>query len=123
MDIEGTRKFSVSNRSLAMIIALVTLLTVSTLWNLRQQRLIEQEHLLAAAAERAEAARVKEQVARDAGRAKRNAASAASDARVQQLYREINSLTEINEHILAPVQHQRSTSRTKDGLVEAAGVP
>ena len=46
MDTEGTWKFRVSNRLLAMIIVpLVTLLVVSVVWNFHQQRLIEQERL------------------------------------------------------------------------------
>jgi hypothetical protein len=124
MNTEGTWKFRVSNRLLAMIIIpLVTLLAVSVLWNFRQQRLIEQERLRAAASQREEAARVREQAAREEARAKRNAAWAASDARVQQLYREISNLSQIHERVLAPTQHERSTPRKKDDSVEAAGFP
>ena len=54
---------------------------------------------------------------------KRNAAWAASDARVQQLYREISNLTQIHEHVLSPTQHERSTPRKKDDSVEAADFP
>jgi Tfp pilus assembly protein PilX len=123
MNIKKTRKFRVSNQSLALIITLVTLLVVSIFWNLHQQRLIKQEHLQAVAVQRAEAARVSEQAVQDEARAKRNAAWAASDARVQQLYREINSLSQINEQLLAPTDQQRITPAKKDDSVEPAGSP
>ena len=104
-----------------MIIPLVTLVMVSMFWNLRQQRIIAQEHLRAVAAEQADAARVREKVTRDEERAKRNAAWAASDARVQQLYREITNLSQINERLVA--EPRRSTPRKVDEVGDASDSP
>ncbi len=111
MDVAGARKFHVSSRSLVMIIPLVALLVASVFWNFRQHRLIEQEHI---AAQREEAARA-------AARMKKNAEWAASDARVQQLYREINNFSQINERLLA--EPLRSTRRKTDDPGEADGSP
>ena len=52
MNVTGAWKFRVSNRSLALIIPLVTLLVASVFWNLRQHRLIEQERMQAVRNER-----------------------------------------------------------------------
>jgi hypothetical protein len=109
MDVPGARKFHGSGRWLALITPLVILLTASVFWNLRQHRLIEQKHL---AAQREEAARIKEETERAAARMKKNAEWAASDARVQQLYREIASFSQINERLLSELP--RSELRKTD---------
>ena len=61
MSIAGARKFRVSTRSLAMVIALAALLSASVFWNLRQHQLIEQKRI---ADQREEAARAKEEAER-----------------------------------------------------------
>jgi hypothetical protein len=98
MDVTGARKFHVSSRSLLLIIPLVTSLAASVFWNLRQHRLSEQKH---AAAQREQVARAREETERVAARLKKNAEWAASDARVQQLYREIANFSQINDQLLA----------------------
>ena len=116
MDVAGARKFRVSSRSLALIVPLVTLLATSIFWNLRQHRLIEQEHL---ADQRAEAARAKEEAERTAARMRKNTAWAASDARLQRLYREINNLSQINERLVS--EPQQSMPRKIENPVEDGG--
>ena len=81
MDIEGARKFRVSNRSLTLIIPLVTLLVASVFWNIRQHRLIEQQRLRAIGLQREEAARPGRKPSGQEARMKKNAEWAASDAR------------------------------------------
>jgi uncharacterized membrane protein (DUF106 family) len=118
MDVAGARKFHISRRSLAMVIPLITLLMTSVFWNLRQHQLIEQKHI---AAQREEAARVKEEAKQTAERMKKNAEWAASDARVQQLYREISNLSEVNERLVS--EPQRSASRKIANALEAGDSP
>jgi hypothetical protein len=118
MNVTGARKFHVSSRSLALTIPLVTLLAASVFWNLHQHRKIEQKHL---AVQREEAARAREENERVAARLKKNAEWAASDARVQQLYREIESFSQINERLLS--ETQRSEPRKIDSPTEADDLP
>ena len=118
MDVSGAWKFHVSSRSLALIIPLVILLAASVFWNLRQHHLIEQKHLTA---QREEAARAKAETERVAARMRKNAEWAASDARVQQLYREIANFSQINERLLS--ERQRSEPRKIDSPTEADALP
>ena len=101
MDVGGAWMVRVSSRSLVMIIALVTALVGSVFWNLRQHGLIEQKRM---AAQQEEGARTEAEAKRVAARIKKNAEWAASDARVQQLYREIENLTRINDQALSQPQ-------------------
>ena len=118
MSIAGARKFRVSTRSLAMVIALAALLSASVFWNLRQYQLMEQKRV---ADQREEAARVKEEAERTTARMKKNAQWAASDARVQQLYREISNLSQINERLVS--EPQRRASSKIDNADEAGASP
>lgn len=118
MNVTGAWKFRVSTRSWVLIIPLVTLLVASALWNLHQHQLIEQDRI---AAQRKEAARVKEEAERAEARRKKNAEWAASDARVQQLYREINNLSQVNERLLS--QPKQSTPKKIGDPGDADGLP
>ena len=106
MDVAGARKFHISSRSLAMVILLITLLMTSVLWNFRQHQLIEQKRI---AVQQEEATRAREEAERATARMKKNAEWAASDARVQQLYRELSNLSEINERLVSEPQHTTPT--------------
>jgi hypothetical protein len=118
MDVAGARKFPISSRALVLIISLVTLLAASIFWNLRQHRLIEQKHM---ADQRKEAARANEEADRATARLKKNAEWAASDARVQQLYQEINNFSQIQERLVS--ERPQSTPRKIDELGETDGSP
>ena len=72
------------------------------------------------AAQRKAAALAKEEAEQAAARMKKKAEWAASDARVQQLYREIDNFSQINERLLS--QTARSTPKTSDDPGEANGV-
>jgi hypothetical protein len=119
MNVGGARKFRISTRSLMLIVGLFAFLMASLFWNIRQYRLIEQERQQALAAEREKAARVKaEEAEQNQARIKKNADWASSDARVQQLYREIDSLTRVNEHVLAqPLPGQNTPEKTSAVVV------
>jgi sensor c-di-GMP phosphodiesterase-like protein len=110
-------------RSLLVIIPLVALLVVSGIWNVRQYQVVKQERLRAAALEREEAVRVAAEADRAEARRKKNAEWAASDARMQQLYREINSLSRINEQISADPVINESTPSKRDSQELADGSP
>jgi hypothetical protein len=106
MDV-GAMKFRVPNRTLWVIIPLVTLLVASGIGNIRQYRIIERLRARELAMQQETAARVQAEAEREKARLKKKADWAASDARVQQLYQEIDTLSQISEHTLAqPVQHQ-----------------
>jgi hypothetical protein len=101
MAIRTAWKLSVANRSLMLIIPLCVFALVSAIWNVRQYQFAERQRLRAImVAQRAkvEAARVDAEAER--GRLDRQAASARANARVDQLYQEINNLTRVSEQIL-----------------------
>ena len=106
-----------------LIIPLCTLLLASAIWNIRHYRLAEQQCLQVVAAERearAEATRAEV----EAKRAKlKKQAAAATDARVDQLYQEINNLTRMSEQFLLRNQSPRGTLAKKDGSGVIAGTP
>ena len=103
----GARMFRISSRSAVVIVGLSTILVVSGFWNCRQYQLIEHLRSRERAAQEAEAHRAKAETERAEARRKTKAEWAASDARLQQLYREINTLSQINEHILQEPVPQR----------------
>jgi uncharacterized membrane protein (DUF106 family) len=118
MNVAGAWKFHVSSRLRALIIPLVILLMASVFWNLYQHRVIEQDRT---ATQQKEIAAVQKEAERAEARRKKNAEWAASDARVQQLYREINNLSEINERLLS--QPQRSAPKKTNDLGDIDGLP
>jgi hypothetical protein len=118
------RKFGVLNRSLMLVIPLGGLLLASAIWNVRQYRLVEQQRLRAAAAARdARAAAIRAEAEAEQVKLKKKAANAEMDARVSQLYQEINALTRMSEQILLREPSLHGTPAKKDGRGVAAGVP
>jgi hypothetical protein len=101
MGTAGTGKFRLSSRLWTLVIPLVSLLAISVCWNLRQSQLIanERERSLAVLKSK-EAARARKEAEEAEAQTKRKAKWAASDARLQELYREIDSLSHINEQVL-----------------------
>ena len=123
IDVGGARKFHISSRSLVLVVPLFTLLMASVIWNFWQYRLIKQHHRQTMAAQRAAADRAEAEAEQARARMKKKAESDAADRRVQQLYREIDNLSRINEQLLAQPLHQQSTPRKIGGLKEADGIP
>ncbi len=115
MDVGGARKFHVSGQSLTVIIPLVTLLVASGIWNIRQYKSIEQQRLRLTAFEREEAARAAAAAERAEAQVKKKAQRLVSDARMEQLYREINSLSQASERVLDQSVVRQSMPNNKDG--------
>ena len=100
----GTWKFRLSNRSWLVMVALLSVLAISICWNLYQSRLIAEEHKRILVTESAVATHARVEAERAEARQKRNAKWAASDARLQELYREIDTLSRVNERVLSRSQ-------------------
>jgi hypothetical protein len=105
----GVWKARVSSRPAIVTILVVVVLAGLAFRTIRQSRLIAEQRLRIAAVEREEAARAAAEAERATARTKRNTEWAASDARVQQLYREIDTLSRINERVLAKPPKALST--------------
>ena len=123
MDIEGTRKFSLSKRSLALTVSLITLLGMSVFWNLQQRRLIAAERQRLMIVQNKETVRANEEAEQAAARKRRNAKWAGSDARLQQLYQEIDTLSRLNEQVVAQPQPKRSTPPAMDNPAATISFP
>ena len=107
MNVQGAWKLWVSRQLRKLILALSAILTASLVWNIRQYTLIQRQHQRIAAFEQEEAARANAKADQQAARIRKNAEWAAADARVQQLYREIDSLSRINAHLVEKPPAQR----------------
>jgi hypothetical protein len=123
IDVGGARKFYVSSRSLVLIVALFSLLLASVIWNFWQYRLIEHHRMQVLAIQRAVAAHAEMETEQAGTRMKKKAETDAADQRVQQLYREIDNLSRINEQLLSQPQRQQSAPRKISGLEETVGIP
>ena len=95
MDVTGARKFRVSNRSLTLIVPLVTLLVASGVLESPPVPAHRTAALRALAVESEETARAKEEAERAAGADEKECRVGRSDARLQQLYREIDNLSRV----------------------------
>jgi hypothetical protein len=105
MDLKRAWSLCAASRSLRFLIAVSVLLLISASWNLWHYRLDQDRRARAKAAERASEAAValaREQA--ELAESNRRAKDAKSDARVQQLYDEINQLTRLSERTLLPDQ-------------------
>jgi hypothetical protein len=119
----GTWKFRLSNRSWALIIPLLLLLALSISWNLRQRQLIAEERARTLAVQRKESARAYEEAERAKARKAKNAKWAGSDARLQQLYREIDTLSRLNEQVLSHPQIKPKAMVTIDNPAATLSAP
>jgi hypothetical protein len=117
-------KFGSVNRSVLLLIPVSALLLASVSWNVWQYRLDRDRRVQAKAAQRstkAAVALVKEEANR--ARLRKQARDAESDARIQQLYKEINNLTRASEGILLPRETTRTIPSTTDGPEKTADIP
>jgi hypothetical protein len=123
MDVRGAWRFRVASRSLVQIIPLLVLLVLSLIWNVRQYRLIEYERQRALTTEREKAKQDAAEVARAQARRQKKAEEATANQRMQQLYRELDNLSQISDRLLTqPVQQPKSPSAV-DGLEAGDGPP
>jgi hypothetical protein len=114
MDALRARRFPVTSRSLMLIIPILILLVLSVIWNVWQYRLVKQAQQLALATERAKAQQVATEAAHIEARRKKKAEDAAALQRTQQLYREIENLSQLSDQLYAqPVQQLTPPSSDK----------
>jgi F0F1-type ATP synthase membrane subunit b/b' len=123
MDVQEARKFFVRNWSLVLVILLVILVVISLTWNVRQYRLIKRERERTIATERAKAERDAAEAARTQARREKKADEAAANQRMQQLYREIDNLSQISDRLLTEPVRQPKVRSTVDSLEGAEGSP
>jgi hypothetical protein len=123
MDIEGTRKFRLSKRSLGLTVSLITLLGISVFWNLQQRRLIAAERERLMTIQSKETTRASEEAEQATARKQRNAKWAGSDARLQQLYSELDTLSRLNEQVVAQPQPKRSLPPAIDNPAATISFP
>jgi hypothetical protein len=103
----ATRRCAIYAQPLAAV--LFILLLISAAWNLHQYKLLRDYRRDAIAAGRKQRSLALAEAQQR--QAARKAEQAAADARLQQLYREIDTLSQINEHILAqPLREHRAIS-------------
>ena len=120
MDARGAGKFWIANRLWILIITLFLLLTVSVCWNVRQNRLIAKARQRTLAAEDMEITHARE---RAEALKKKNAKWAGSDARLQELYREIDTLSRLNEQVLSYPKARLKKPVTIDNPAETLSAP
>jgi cell shape-determining protein MreC len=116
-------QFRLSNRSWTLIVPLGFLLVVSVSWNLRQSRLIAQERLRISTAQHEERALAGEAAERAEALKKKNAKWASSDARLQELYREIDTLSQLNERVLSQPEAKINRTVIIDNPAETLTAP
>jgi hypothetical protein len=124
MDARRAWKFVAANRSFMIAIPISAMLLASLSWNVWQYRLDRDRREKAKAKERSANAAVA--LAREyADRAKliKQARDAESDARIQQLYQEINNLTRVSERILLPNETTGRAPATTGGPEKTADIP
>ena len=103
----------VSNRSRIFTISVCTLFLASVTWNVRQYNQLAQQHLRDLVEEEQHKALAEAQALRVQERVAKKAERDAADARVQQLYQEINSLSRINDVLAQPVRAQALSSNSR----------
>jgi hypothetical protein len=123
MDFGGSQKLGAVNRSLLLVVPLSALLLAFIGWNVCHYRL-DQEHrtdvLSEERASKATVALAKEES--DRANLKKRSRDAESNARIQQLYEEINNLTRVGEGVLLP-KNAQSVPGTMGGQDKTAVVP
>jgi hypothetical protein len=101
MDLKRAWMLFAANRSLRFLIPMVLLLLISIGWNIRSYQLDRKQH--ADTVKEEHSAKVTTRVTTDQAKlaeSKRRARDAKTDARVQELYDEINQLTKLSERVL-----------------------
>jgi hypothetical protein len=113
MDLKRAWSLCAASRSLRFLIGVSVLLLMSASWNFWHYRLDQERRARAQEAQRASAAAAA--LAREEAElveSNRRARDAKADARVQELYDEINQLTKLSERILLPDQISGASTST-----------
>jgi hypothetical protein len=124
MNLKRAWQLCAANRSPQLVILLAILLLASIGWNVWHYQFEQEQRVLAKEVERARkaaAALAKEEAAR--ADLDRRARYARSDARIQQLYDEINHLSRVSERVLLPNPVLRSVSSGTVREEKTAGNP
>jgi hypothetical protein len=124
MEDAKVRRLNGLNRSLILVIPLGGLLLASGIWNVRQYRLVERQRMKEAAmAEEARVAAIRAEAVDKQVKLAKKAADTEADARVSQLYQEINALTRMSEQLMLRDPSLPGTPAQKDSRGVSAGVP
>jgi hypothetical protein len=123
MDALRARRLPVTSRSLMLIIPILILLVLSVIWNVWQYRLVKQARQLALATEREKAQQVATEAAHIEARRKKKAEDAAALQRTQQLYREIENLSQLSDQLSDQLHAQPVQQLTPPSSDEAANGP
>jgi hypothetical protein len=123
MNVRGAWKFHVAHRSLVPIISLLVLLIVSLIWNVRQYRLIEYDRQRTLATERQKAEQEAMDAAHTRARREKRAEEAVANQRMEQLYRELDNLSQMSDRLLSQPVQQPKASSTSNSLKAADGSP
>jgi hypothetical protein len=123
MNVRGAWKFRVARQSLVPIIPLLVLLLVSLIGNVRQYRLIEYERSLALAVERERAEQAALEAARTQAHREKRAKENAVNQRMEQLYRELDNLSQMSGRLLTQPVPQLKVPSTINSLEAADGPP
>jgi hypothetical protein len=119
----GTRTFPLSYRLWVVAVPLALLLAVSVQHNLSQSRIISEEQTRRLAAEREVENNAGEKAKQAMVLEKKNANRAGSDARFQELYREIDTLSRLNDRVLSQPQSRLRKSVVIDNPAETLSAP
>jgi hypothetical protein len=123
MDVSRARRIRVVGRSLVPIFPLLILLVVSVMWNVWQYRRIDHARQRMLITEREKAKEAASEAARIQARRAKEAENAAANERTQQLYREINNLSQMSERLLAQPTEQPASQSMTDSPETADGLP
>ena len=122
MDVPTARRFRVIGRSLVLSFPLLILLVVSVTWNVWQYQHMKYVHERMLVTEREKTKETTSEEARTQAHRAKEAENAAANERMQQLYREIDNLSQMNERLLAEPIQQPASQSTIDSP-EAADAP
>ena len=116
MDLKRAWKLCAANRSLRFLIPMAVLLLISVGWNIWNYQLNRKQQAEAVKEEHPSKI-VRTPITAEAklAESKRRARDAKTDARVQQLYDEINQLTKLSERVILHDQVTRATPPAGNG--------
>jgi hypothetical protein len=116
MEVRGPWKFSLGRQWPTFVtVLLLCLLVVLLSWNLRQYWQINDQHERTITEERKRTSLDVDNITRAWTRQERQAKEARANERLEQLYREIDSLSQLSSRLVAePAQQPRPTDESSD---------
>lgn len=101
MNVQGIWKFAVARQSILLVVTLLSLLVISLMWNVRQYQVIDDERRHKIATERQKAALDVADAAPIQAQRLKQAKEAAANKRMEELYHEIDNLSQLSSQLLA----------------------